>query len=247
MSIGERLAARWPGVAVDTDAVTKALVARALDDAAPNALDLALVCALAARDPGALEVFERELVPEIRAPLARIAGSADVVEEALQRVREKLLVAEGTPRITEYRGRGSLAAWIQVIAIREVLMILRRERRVAPPLEDTVLAAIETDPIVALTKRTHRDELLVSFRTAFAELEPRQRALLRLTFAEAAGTEKLAAMYGVHRVTMFRWLADARADLLERLRADVATRIGIAAGEIDSLIRAVASSLDLGW
>jgi len=56
---------------VDTDAVTKALV-----------------------------VFERELVPEIRAPLARVAGSADVVEEALQRVREKLLLAEGTPRIT---------------------------------------------------------------------------------------------------------------------------------------------------
>ena len=245
--IADRVAARWPEVAIDADVVARALAARALDAEAPHALDIALACALAARDPGALAVFERELVPDIRAPLARIAGSADVVDEALQRAREKLLVAEVTPRISEYHGRGSLAAWIQVIAIREVLMILRRERRTAPPIEDSLLAAIESDPVVAITKRTHRDQLLASFRTAFEALEPRQRALLRLTFADAAGTEKLAAMYGVHRVTMFRWLADARADLLDGLRTEVATRIGIASGEIDSLIRVVASSLDLGW
>ncbi len=243
----ERLNARWPGVRVDRARVAQALAACAIDPASPHMLDVALACALACRDPGALAVFERDLVPDVRAPLTRIAKSDDLIDEALQRVREKLLVAEGTPRIAEYRGRGSLAAWIQVIAIREVLMILRRERRTAPPIEDSLLAAIDTDPIIAIAKRTHRDELRKSFRTAFEGLDPRQRALLRLTFAEAAGTEKLAAMYGVHRVTMFRWLADARSDLLELLRSEVATRIGIASGEIDSLIRAVASSLDLGW
>jgi RNA polymerase sigma-70 factor (ECF subfamily) len=242
------VAARWPDVRVEPDAVARALADRELAPDAAVAIDIALVCALAARDPGALAVFENELVPDIRGPLVRVAGgSADLVEEALQRAREKLLVAKDTPRIVEFRGRGSLAAWIQVLAIREVLMLCRRERRNSPPIEDTLLAAVETDPVLALTKRSYRTQFAAAFHAAFAELEPRQRALLRLTFAEAAGTEKLAAMYGVHRVTMFRWLADARADLLDKLRANVATRIGIATGEIDSLIRAVASSLDLGW
>lgn len=245
--IAARVAARWPEVAIDPEAVMRALAAREVGPEATHALDIALACALAARDPGALAVFERELVPDIRGPLVRIAGSADVVDEALQRACEKLLVAEATPRIVEYRGRGSLAAWVQVIAIREVLMILRRERRTAPPIEESLLAAVESDPVVAIVKRTHRDQLLAGFRTAFEALEPRQRALLRLTFADGAGSAKLAAMYGVHRVTMFRWLADARSDLLERLRAEVATRIGIASDEIDSLIRVVASSFDLGW
>jgi RNA polymerase sigma-70 factor, ECF subfamily len=232
---------------IDPDAFAKALAARELTTESAHAADVALVLALAANDAAALARFEREVLAEIRGPLARVAGgSADLVDEGLQRAREKLLV--GTPpRILEYRGRGSLAAWVQILAIREVLMLNRRDRRNMPPLEDTMLAAVETDPVLAITKSAYRDAFATIFRASFAELEPRQRALLRLTFAEGAGTEKLAAMYGVHRVTMFRWLADARAALLDRVRKGVQTRIGINPAEIDSLIRAVASSLDIDW
>ncbi|MEO8554445.1 MAG: hypothetical protein ABI678_30930 [Kofleriaceae bacterium] len=201
----------------------------------PHAQDLAFAQALAAGDPAALSRFERELVPDIRGAVARLDARGD------------LLVGAGTPRIVEYAGKGALAAWVQVIAVREALMILRKARGEVTASDDSLLAIVESDPTIALAKRTYRTELAAVFKTALAALETRERALLRLTFVEGAGTERLAAMYGVHRVTMFRWLASARAHLLELLRRGVIARIGIAPGEVDSLIRAVASSLDVTW
>jgi RNA polymerase sigma-70 factor (ECF subfamily) len=246
-ALADAIAARWPGVRVDDVAVTTALAARELAATAPVATDVALAIALGTGDPGALVVFERELVPEIRGAIARLDERGDLVDEALQRVREKLLVGGGTPRIVEYRGRGALAAWLQVIAIREALMVLRGTRRESPRLDEPMLAIVESDPTLAFTKRAYRDELADVFRDALAKLETRERTLLRLTFVDGVGTERLAATYGVHRVTMFRWLASARANLLELLRAGVVAKIGIAEGEVDSLIRAVASSLDVSW
>ena len=188
-------------------------------------------------------MFERELLPDVRGAVAKLSG--DLVDDVLQRVREKLLV--GQPRIVEYRGRGSLAAWIQVIAIREALMVRRSRRRERPLTDDALVVAVESDPALALTKRTHREAFAASFRAAIARLAPRDRTLLRLSFVDAVGTEQLARLYRVHRVTMFRWLCDARARLLDGIRDELAERTGVGPDDIDSLIRAVASSLDLGW
>jgi RNA polymerase sigma-70 factor (ECF subfamily) len=241
------IAARWPGVRVDPAVVRAALAARGLEPGSAIAVDVALVCALAAGDPGALAVFEAELVPDIRGALARLDTTGDLVDEALQQVREKLLVAPGAPRITEYAGRGSLAAWVQVIAIREVLMLHRATRRDHRIGDAALLQAVESDPAVAITKHRFRSELAAAFAAALAALEPRDRALLRLCFVDAVGTERLSEIYAVHRVTMFRWLRDARAHLLEALRGEVIARTGIAEQDVDSLIRAVGSSLDVGW
>lgn len=244
--------ARWPALRIDPAALAAALTDRALAATAPTAPDVALALALAAGDPTALAIFEREVVPDLRGALARLDDSGDAADEALQRTREKLLVGgPGAARIAEYRGRGRLAAWVQVIAIREALLLRRANRRDAPApahvLDDRVLAAVTADPALALAKATHRAALADVFRAALAALEPRDRALLRLAFANGAGTEQLAALYRVHRVTMYRWLADARARLLDHVRVGVAERIGISASEVDSLILAIASSLDIGW
>jgi RNA polymerase sigma-70 factor (ECF subfamily) len=241
MSLDE-LATHWR---VDRAALDAALADRGIAPDAPLARDVAFACALAASDRDALDLFEREVVPDIRGALVRLDRSGDVVDDALQQVRAKLLVADGTPRILEYRARGSLAAWVQVVAIREVLMIQRKAR--VRPTDDPLLVVVESDPGLALAKRAYRDELATAFRTALAELPPRDRALLRLCFVDGVGTERLAEQYAVHRVTMFRWLTDARARLLDGIRARLIASTGIASGEIDSLIRAVASSFDAGW
>lgn len=241
------VAARWPELRVEPAELAIGLEARGLGAGAAVAIDVALACALAAGDRGALQVFERELVPDVRGALVRLDRSGDLVEEALQQLREKLLVASGTPRIAEYRGRGSLAAWIQVIAIREALMLRRRTRRDQPVGEEALLLAVESDPALALTKRTYRTEFADAFRVALAALTTRDRTLLRMCFVDTVGTERLAALYQVHRVTMFRWLSEARAHLLDGIRAALIERTGIAASEVDSVIRAVASSLDISW
>jgi RNA polymerase sigma-70 factor (ECF subfamily) len=235
----------WPGLRVDGAVLAQALADRGIAHGSPHAIDVALACALAAGDKRALDVFEREIVPDVRGALVRLDRSGDLVDDVLQQVREKLLVADREPRIVEYRGRGPLRAWIQVIAIREALMMLRRTRN--RPGDDPLLVAIESDPMLALTKRTYRAKFADAFRTALAGLAPRERALLRLCFVEGVGTERLAELYRVHRVTMFRWLCDARANLLDGIRARLIASAGIHADEVDSVIRAVASSLDVGW
>ncbi len=239
--------ARWSGLQVERTELARALAERTLGADSRYALDIALMCGLARGDASALRAFEAEIVPDVRGALARLDPSGHLVEDALQQVRVKLLVAEGEPRIVEYRGRGALAAWVQVIAIRETLMLRRRTRNERPVSEDALLIAVEGNPALALTKQAHRADLAASFQAALAALTPRERTLLRLCFVEATGTEQLAELYQVHRVTMFRWLSDARAHLLDGLRSELMARVGVDANDVDSLITALASSLDVAW
>ncbi len=240
-------AARWPGLHLERTELARALADRAIAADSRYGLDVGLMCGLARGDATALRVFEAEIVPDVRGALARLDPGGGLVEDALQQVRVKLLVAAGEPRIVEYRARGSLAAWVQVIAIRETLMLRRRTRNERPVSEDALLIAVEGNPALELTKQAHRADLAEAFQAALAALTPRERTLLRLCFVEATGTEQLAELYQVHRVTMFRWLTDARARLLDALRSELMSRVGVAASDVDSLIRALASSLDVAW
>ena len=254
------VAARWPALRVDAGVVAEALAARGLAADHEHAADVALACALAAGDAAALEVFEREIVTDIRGALARIADSADRVEDMLQQTREKLLVSPavrsesgplhlgpGRPRIVEYRGRGTLAAWVQIVAIRELLSAQRRARRDRALDDDPLLLAVEADPALAVVKHRYRPALADAFRASLQALSPRDRALLRMSFVDAVSSEHLAAMYSVHRVTVFRWLCDARANLLDGIREALVANAHVAEGEVDSLIRALASSFDVSW
>ncbi len=237
---------RWPGLQLDRDRVAAALDERGLAPTSAHAADVALVTALATGDPAALAVFDRELVPDIRGALVRFGRDDDFLAEALQRVRVKLLVGDPSPRIAEYRGRGRLAAWIQIVAIREALMLQRAGRREGPSDDALVHLAI-TDPVLARTRQVHKDAFATAFRAAFAELDERERTLLRLCFVENAGADDLARLYKVHRVTAFRWLRDARARLLEGTRARFATAANIASSDVDSVMRSLASSLSVQW
>lgn len=71
--------------------------------------------------------MERELLPAVERFLARRERDPALVDEVKQRVRAWVLVAPagGLPRIAEYRGQGSLAAWLRVVAIREHAEALR--------------------------------------------------------------------------------------------------------------------------
>src|SRR5205823_4578126 len=80
---------------------------------------------------------------------------------------------------------------------------------------------------------------------AFASLTAQQRNVLRLHHVEGLALSDIAPMYRTHKSTLSRWLADARAELLKRTRDDLRQRLGVPRLELDSLMRAVKSQIDL--
>ena len=56
---------------------------------------------------------------------------------------------------------------------------------------------------------------------------PRDRAILRLHVVEGVSIEKIAASYGVHRVTVARWVWTAGETLLDGLRGRFREKFGI--------------------
>ena len=55
----------------------------------------------------------------------------------------------------------------------------------------------------------------------------------------------IAGLFGVHRATAKRWLADAREALLVGTKRELAARVGRGVEELDSILRLIESRLDL--
>lgn len=207
--------------------------------------DVELAAALARGDAAALATFENAIVPDIRGALVRLGRDRDFVEEVLQRVRMKLLVGDAK-RIAEYRGRGRLAAWVQIVAIREALMMIRATARELPGDEELLRLSV-TEPALARSSRTYKTAFTAAFERALAELSERDRTYLRLCFVEGLGTEELARLFRVHRVTAFRWLRDAREALLAATRTHFLAAVDIPPSQVSSLMRSLAGSLSVPW
>ena len=207
--------------------------------------DLALASALARGEADAVAAFESTIVPDVRGALVRFGRDADFVDEVLQRVRVKLLV--GTPpRVAEYRGAGRLAAWVQIVAIREGLMLLRATQREQPGDAELLRLSV-TEPALARSSRAHREAFTTAFHKALGELSERDRTYLRLCFLEGLGTDDLARLFRVHRVTAFRWLRDAREALLDNTRRHFLEAVPVPPSQVSSLMRSLADSLSVPW
>ena len=106
----------------------------------------------------------------------------------------------------------------------------------------------ERSAAVAARPAPEHERFQLHFRQAFAQavrtLEARERALLRLHFVEGDTLERLGLVYGVHRSTVTRWVAVARATALSRTRKALAEALEATPSEITSLLRAAGSGLD---
>ena len=209
--------------------------------------DLYLACACARGLPEALARFERDLLPPARQALARRGMAADVVDEAMQRLRERLLLPrpDAPPRMAEYDGRGPLDAWVRTVALRLALTELR-ERAARPAADALGLALLPTDDAsFAALKHRHHTDLEAAIAAALAALEPRERAFLRLHLVENVGVEDIGRVYGVSRATMTRWLKAARDTFTRRVHEELRRRLKVEDSELDSLLRTLLSGLEL--
>jgi RNA polymerase sigma-70 factor (ECF subfamily) len=171
-----------------------------------------------------------------------------LADDVRQMLREKLFVgsAKTAPKIAEYAGTGALASWFRVTAMRTVLNLVRGAKEV--PLDgDMVLDAScgQPDAEMELLKRRYRAEFKAAFAETVRTLAPRERNLLRYAYAEGLGSDDLAVIYGVHRTTVNRWLADVRAALVSGIRAAMTRELRVGKQELESILRLIQSQLEV--
>jgi RNA polymerase sigma-70 factor, ECF subfamily len=209
--------------------------------------DLYLAAACSQGDASAIGELERVFIANLEAPLRSTGLDSSGVDEVRQRVREILLVGDGVaPGIARYGGRSQLRSWIRSIAVRQSARHVRGRMEVPADVEMIeVLPDLAADPKLAVWKRRYAAEFRVAFDQAVAQLGARERTLLRQHHIDGLTVDALAGLYRVHRATAARWVARARALLLEGIRARLIERLHLSQGELDSFFRLVRSQIDV--
>ena len=189
--------------------------------------DLELARRCAEGRPDAIAELKQQHAEAVRAAMRRCRLPAAEIEDAEARLWTRLLVGDADgPRIRGYAGTGSLRAWLRRCAAHEALAALRRRRPDAPPDARAEVADPTGDP----ERRLLRDEHAAAFRDVFAAaiatLDPREREVLRAAVLDGESSVEIAERYGVHRVTVARWLAAAREKLARRTGRMLRDRLG---------------------
>jgi len=213
---------------------------------ADRAADVYLAFGCGAGCAGAHRAFDRKFHPL----LERVHGSwrsAPVDrDDFVQSVWERILSGE-TPRIRSYGGRGSLAAWVKMVAVRWMADRARTRRTVEQPIDDALLVT-QLCPAPEVTTKVlqhrHRDNVRSALESALGSLTRAQRLLLRQRFLAGMPLADLGRLYGVNRVTVSKRLARARRDCMKAVQQQLA---GLVSDETsaDEVARLCLSQLDL--
>lgn len=252
--------AAWPSLSTPWETFAPYLAQR-LPEGAPldealgqvRAVDLYLACACSREEPRALAAFGALAGDDVAAVARRFDASEAAGDELWQTVQAALFVAEAGQgkKIERYGGRGSLRAWVSVVAAREALRLGRRlasER----PLEEAAVTALAdegasgaNDGELDYLKGVYRAPVRQAFEESLAALSSRERSLLRYRYVEGLSSEELALTYKVHRVTVNRWLEAARHRLWVDMRTRLRQSLRVGLDEVDSVLRLVQSRLEL--
>ena len=237
----------WPGVELGIDAFVGYLAERA-DGPLPSegrGPDLYLACACVTRGRGAIESFDRAYLAQMGAYLVRLGPTPAFVDEVRQEVRDKLFTSDAAPpRIAEYHGKGALANWVRVVALR-VAMNMRRQPWPAADDDSELDRPAPDNPEMDCEEERYREAFDEVIRGAVAALDDEQRRILRRHFADGLTLDALAVELGVHRATVARRLAAARAALRIEARRRLQIALGVRESEMESLARVMRSRLDL--
>jgi RNA polymerase sigma-70 factor (ECF subfamily) len=243
----------WPEIDLPEEAFAEVLRAHSSDTRPLSQLpaaDLWLALACARGDATALRELEARTFPGARSALGRMGLSADAIAEALQIVRERLLVAEPgeTPRIVAAATHGDLPGVLRVAAVRTALNLRRKDHRL--DVGDAHLLSElcpDDDPELAALKHQHHAAFKSALEDALAGLTAQQRNVLRLHLHHALSIDAIGRTYQVHRATAARWLTAIREQLDRETRRLLRDREGLTDSEVDSLVRLVESRIEVSF
>jgi RNA polymerase sigma-70 factor (ECF subfamily) len=236
----------WPEIVFDEARFRDYLLERVPEDETLRWADLWLACGCVDRIPAAIAALERWGFPSVDDALAKVRMSDDDRAEIKQRLRDHLLVAEDgrLPRLAGYAGRGDLRGYLRITATRLALNYLRDLERRESPAGDQLPEAIVEPELRELAAR-YRDACEAALGDALEQLGRRERVLLRQHLIDGVTIHQLATRHGVHRVTISRWLEDARELVMTQLTKLLRERHGIGDTELASVLRVVRSRLDV--
>jgi RNA polymerase sigma-70 factor (ECF subfamily) len=243
----ERGRAVWPELVVDPAQFAAHVAAVGGDEEHAEDLYLAFACAVG--DAKALAAFDARYLSQVPRYIARVVSSPALAEEVQQILRTEVLVGPPgqRPQIAGYSGRGPLAGWLRVLAVRRVHRLRRRKIDSAPTEELVVdrLVAAGPTPELALVKARHGADLALAIKRAIAALPARERNLIKLHVIDELTIDDLCQLYNVHRSTVARWIVRLKQQLLDEAVGILRSQLGLETEEIESLCRAVRSQLDL--
>lgn len=209
--------------------------------------DLFLVCGCLAGEAAAVAAFERELAPLIDRAVASFG--AEAAKEVRQGLSTSLLVDHRGrgPLLQEYRGEGALRRWLRVVAVREATRLYHAALREGPSEDEALFDSLvgPGDAGAELVGRDAARRFRRAFSAALAELPARERTALRLHVVDGLTIDQIAPAFEVHRATVARWIGAARDTALEQTRRHLMRELALGASEVDSLIRAAQSRVDL--
>ncbi len=243
---------RFPGVKLtfaDFEAhVEQAVEASGLPAARLALEDLYLAKACLEGDTAAQAALERDFVRPASKAAVRRSAPSDLADETCQALLQALLVARGggPGRLADYEGRGGLERWIRAVALRTAIN-LRRGEKPTDNSERALLGALPDAPSPELRfiQARYRVDFGAAFQQALAELPARDRTLLKLTALDGLTAAQAGVLMGAHRVSVAKWLSEARKVVLARTRAHLAERLKLDTRQLDSLLRLDEGELDL--
>jgi RNA polymerase sigma-70 factor (ECF subfamily) len=251
----EAALAAYPDLAVDAASFAAELARRLGAAASPEQLarvradhvHIAIACA--AGDPLAVRRFEDEFLGEVDATAGRLRARPDQADEVRGHMRRILFVSEpGRPAaLREFSGRGDLRSYLRVIATRELVRVINKGRREVGITDEAFLDMLSpaSDPQLGYLRERYRPEVDAAMRAALSALPEQPRALLRYSVVDGWTIDRIGALYGIHRATAARRIAAAREELGSAIRAELAARLAISLGEVDSIVRLVQSRIEV--
>lgn len=181
------------------------------------------------------------LLRQARPNIARIDGDASFLDEVHQVTLERLLTSN---KLAEYKALGPLGAWLRATAVR-VALDLKRKGNKERPAEDLEALVGSTDRRDLTSRKLTAAQVSQAIRESLEHLSPRDRTLLRLHYFEGVTLEALARTYDSHRATVARWLADARALVMERTRVALSSSVG--GDELSDALNSIQSQIDVSF
>lgn len=208
--------------------------------------DLKLVRSALDGDVEALQALDLHFIQPVARLLCVRLGLPQSPDDLAQLLSETLWAPgdDGQRRLSRYSGEGSFLGWLRVVGAR-LAWKLGAAHRPLPLADEDELVRLGTrvDPDLLLLKQRHGAQVSLAVKAALQALPVRQRNLLRFHYIDGLGGDAMGNIYNVDRRTIHRWLADARATVERTTRAHLVTQLGLAADELDSVVRGLKTAV----